>query len=51
MNSDRSAEVKDACERAAAALLRGEVPAALRHYEYAQRLAPGDAEMLPKYGL
>ena len=45
MNSDRSAEVKDACERAGAALLRGEVPAALRHYEYAQRLAPGDAEI------
>ena len=24
---------------------RGEIPAALRHYEYAQRLSPGDAEI------
>jgi hypothetical protein len=45
VSSDRCAEVKDACERAGAALLRGEVPIALRHYEYAQRLAPGDAEI------
>ena len=29
----------------AAALLRGEVPAALRHYQYAQRLAPRRGEI------
>ena len=44
MNSD-SAAVKYACDRASAALQRGEVVAALRSYEYAQRLAPDDADI------
>ncbi len=44
MNSD-SAAVKYACDRARAALQRGEVRGALRGYEYAQRLAPGDADI------
>ena len=44
MESDRSAAVTDAWDRGTAAVQRGEVPVALRHYEYAQRLAPSDAE-------
>ena len=43
--SNQSAAVKDACDRANAALQCGEVTAALRHYEYAQRLAPSDGEI------
>jgi hypothetical protein len=45
MESDRSAAVTDAWDRGTAAVQRGEVPVALRHYEYAQRLAPSDAEI------
>jgi GT2 family glycosyltransferase len=45
VSSDRSAAVKDACERAGVALRHGEVSVALRYYEYAQRLAPSDAEV------
>lgn len=35
MDRDRSATVRDACERAAAAMHRGDSATALRHYEYA----------------
>ncbi len=45
MSTDRSAVVKDACDRARAALRNGEVAGALRYFEYAQRLAPSDAEV------
>jgi GT2 family glycosyltransferase len=50
VSSDRSAAVKDACERARAAMLRGEVVAALRHYEYARRLTPADAAIILAIG-
>ena len=40
MESDRSAAVRDAWDRGAEALRRGEIPAALRYYEYAQRFSP-----------
>jgi GT2 family glycosyltransferase len=42
---DRSAAVTNACERARAALQRGDTRSALRHYLYAQRLAPSDSEI------
>jgi hypothetical protein len=45
VESDRSAAVRDAWDRGAEALRRGEIPAALRYYEYAQRLSPGDSEI------
>ena len=45
VSSEHGAAVKDACDRASAAMQRGEVAAALRHYEYAQRLEPSDAEI------
>jgi GT2 family glycosyltransferase/glycosyltransferase involved in cell wall biosynthesis len=45
VESDRSAAVRDAWDRGAAAAHRGEITIALRHYEYARRLAPGDAEI------
>jgi hypothetical protein len=45
VSTDRSAVVKDACDRARAALRNGEVARALRYFEYAQRLAPSDAEV------
>jgi GT2 family glycosyltransferase len=45
VSSDRSAAVQDACDRAVAALQRDDVLSALRLYEYAQRLAPSDAEI------
>ena len=43
--SEQSAAVKDACDRAIAAMQCADVTAALRHYEYAQRLAPSDGEI------
>jgi GT2 family glycosyltransferase/glycosyltransferase involved in cell wall biosynthesis len=45
VTSERSAAVNDACDRARAALQNGDVRAALRHYEYAQRLAPSNSEI------
>ena len=45
MSSDQSAAVKNACDRAIAAVQCGDVTAALRHYEYAQRLAPSEGEI------
>ncbi len=50
MSTDRSAVVKDACDRARAALRNGEVAGALRYFEYAQRLAPSDAEVTMAIG-
>ena len=43
MTTERSAAVNDACARAAAVLQSGDVRAGLRHYEYAQRLAPSNS--------
>jgi GT2 family glycosyltransferase/glycosyltransferase involved in cell wall biosynthesis len=43
--TERSAAVNDACDRAAAVLRGGDVRAGLRHYEYAQRLAPSNSEI------
>jgi GT2 family glycosyltransferase/glycosyltransferase involved in cell wall biosynthesis len=45
VTSERSAAVNDACARAAAVLQSGDVLAGLRHYEYAQRLAPSNSEI------
>ena len=46
MSSGHSAAVKNACDRASAAdPTRRRGTAALRHYEYAQRLEPSDAEI------
>ena len=45
MTTERSAAVNDACARAAAVLQSGDVRAGLRHYEYAQRLAPSNSEI------
>ncbi|MGA9016927.1 MAG: glycosyltransferase [Acetobacteraceae bacterium] len=45
MSTNQSGAAKDACDRAIAALQCGDVTAALRHYEYAQRLAPSDGEI------
>jgi hypothetical protein len=52
VTSERSAAANDACDRARTALQGGDVHAGLRHYEYAQRLAPADGEItLAKHGL
>ncbi len=45
MRGDRSAAVTSACERARAAVQQGDTRSALRHYLYAQRLAPSDSEI------
>ncbi len=45
MGIDRSAAAQHACALATAAATAGDSATALRHYEYAQRLAPGDAEI------
>ncbi|MEJ0019446.1 MAG: glycosyltransferase [Acetobacteraceae bacterium] len=50
MASERDGGVRYACDRAAAALQRGELAQALRCYEYAQRLAPMDAEITLSIG-
>ena len=42
----RNAAVQEACDRAAATAQRGDAQAALRHYEYARRLAPTDSEIV-----
>lgn len=46
MTTVRSAAVLDACERAKAAIQRGDAAAALRYYEYALRHAPDDSEIM-----
>jgi GT2 family glycosyltransferase len=43
---ERGASVQEACDRAVTAAQRGDPQAALRHYEYARRLAPTDSEIV-----
>ena len=42
---ERSASLQSACDRATAAANRGDLDAALRHYQYAQRLEPSAGEV------